>query len=395
VISAALHVRSPGVSIYARIVARSGAKRLIVGVLGLSIAAACTLFNPLDEYGPPKPRVDAGVDAAPQDGAGESCKHERWPERPPQEDGAENLEIVFALDTLDVGSPGPRSKPNRLTTGFDFDGVCTCPGRSSCVPPPDAGDPCDSDGGVDDKGTETMLKIASLGRLGNDATERFATGDSGLLIRLAQYNGGRNDRQVEASVFLSLGTEPDGNGDPKPPAHDGSDRWTVDRDTLVAASAPPYIPAYVDQNAYVSDGWLTASVTFPLRLNDLVVKLSQAIVVARIERNGSVFRLEDARLAGRWPTATLLPQFDTIKDPFSLDGGGLCGSSLLYADLKRRFCAAVDLAADPQKDNTSAPCDALGVTLLFTAESAQLGSVVDRPPATHLCGDGWTDDCSR
>jgi hypothetical protein len=83
---------------------------------------------------------------------------------------------------------------------------------------------------------------------------------------------------------------------------------------------------------------------------------------------------------------------DVINDPFN-PGGGLCGDSGIYVDLKQKICAAIDIVADPKQDNTLAPCDALSMTALFTAGPAQLGNLLARKPPDRPCGPSWTDDC--
>jgi hypothetical protein len=360
----------------------------------VSIVAACTLFNPLDEYGPAGPRDDAATSAdTSADASGPTCARERWPERPTKEDATGDLELVFAVRTLAIGASSDAG--TNVTTGFDLDGVCTCPQPASCRPPPDGGSGCDLDGGVDDQGTQALVSIATLGRFANDATKQLGEGRKGLILRLARYNGGLDDSQVELAMFPSLGTEIDDAGERKPPLHDGNDRWTVDRGALLGGNAPPYVPQFVDSNAYVKNGWLVARATAPLHFGELVMSLTAGVVVARVAREGTSYSLQDGRVVGRLPASNLLTEFEKFKDPLSLDGGGLCGDSKLYADLKKRICAAVDLVTDPEKDNTSAACDALGMTVLFSAEQGQLGAPVDRPPTDRYCGSTWTDDCPR
>jgi hypothetical protein len=81
-----------------------------------------------------------------------------------------------------------------------------------------------------------------------------------------------------------------------------------------------------------------------------------------------------------------------VLDPLAGDGG-LCGTNVLYNQLKREICASVDVSVTPSPDSTSLPCDAVSMTLLFTARPAQLGTVVELPELPHRCGAGWSDDC--
>jgi hypothetical protein len=369
-------------------VSRRAGRRVALAACCTAAAAACSLLNPLDEYGPPKPkRPDAATIDASIDQAAETCGV-RWPSRPAKDDATGNLEIVFATDTLNVGLPAEVTTP----PGFNLDGVCTCPGSPSCVPAPNSKASCDLDGGIDNAAAVLLDDFLKASQSSANATQSLAAGNHSVLIRLRRYNGGLDDADVEVSVFASNGTGVDG-GDSTPPAHDGQDLWTLDRASLYGADGPPYIPKIVDQKAYVAGGTLVAVTDIPLNLSDLVITLTGGVLTAKIKKVGSSsYRLEDGRLAGRWATKDLLKALDTLKDPFA-SNEGLCGTSKIYQDLKSDICGAVDLMTDPKKDNTSANCDALGMTVFFTAEKAQMGGIRDEKPPLHRCGDTWTDEC--
>jgi hypothetical protein len=299
------------------------------------------------------------------------------------------MELIFAADSLYL-TPQPGS-----AGGYDLDGVCTCPGPPSCALSPKAKSKCDSDGGVDQAGTLLLQDFLSLSGLAAGATTNIAQGKNGLLIRISHYNGGQNDAEVIVAVFGSDGTEidPDG-GKETPPRHDGTDLWTVDRGSLKGADGPPFIPLVYDTKAYVTNGTIVARTDITISVSDLVLHLNGAVVSAKLVHKDSAYRLDEGRLAGRWPTKFLLPSLDTLKDPF-VSNLGVCGQSALYQSLKDDICAAVDLVADPSLDNAASPaaCDSVGMSLLFSAEQAQFGSIADTKPARHHCGDAWTDDC--
>jgi hypothetical protein len=138
-----------------------------------------------------------------------------------------------------------------------------------------------------------------------------------------------------------------------------------------------------------------AKLDFPLSFGDLEVGLVDATLTAKLRKTNDTWRLEDGRLVGRWPTTGLLTSFDTLRDPFSKTGGGVCGDSVLYRDLKGEICAAADLATRPADDNKDVACDAVGITVFFTGETAQFGEAADREASVHRCGDTWTDSCPK
>jgi hypothetical protein len=354
----------------------------------VSLAWACTLFNPLDEYGPPGPKAPdggpTGIDA------GDNCAHVRWPDRPVTNDGTDDLEMVFALDrlqlkpTADVGTNMP--------LGYDLDLRCTCPGLGSCTVPATSPEACDLDGGIDYNGTRLLQSFLERARREDDATQGIRDGVRGVLFQLARYNGSPNDTEVELGIYGSSGTVRDG-GAPVPPRHDGNDRWLVDRETLFGGGGPPFVARYVDTRAYVANGVLVAQIDFPLTFGELQVSLVGTTLVMNVTKASGAWRFEEGRIVGRWPTDRLLVSLDTLRDPFN-PSGGICGSSIIYRDLKREVCAAVDLAESPKDDGTGVPCSAVGVTAFFTAERALFGEPFDRIAPPRRCGDTWTDSCA-
>jgi hypothetical protein len=369
-------------------VLRGRSARLVAILAPVSVAWACTLFNPLDEYGP---KAAKGPDAGqPAIDAADTCAHARWPERPTTNGGDENLELVFAIDRLQLTAPTETA--TSIPAGFDLDDRCTCPGPGSCVVPAGLPEACDLDGGIDFNGTRMLQSFLTRARREDDATEGIRQGIRGVLFQLARYNGSPNDPEVELGIYGSSGTVRDG-GAPVPPLHDGNDRWLVDRETLFGGGGPPFVARYVDTRAYVANGVLVAKIDFPLTFGELQVSLVGTTIVANVTNASGAFRLDNGRLTGRWPTDRLLVSLDTLKDPFN-PSGGICGTSVIYRDLKREVCAAVDLASDPSEDGKGAPCTALGLTAFFSAERAKFGEAYDRIPPPRRCGDTWTDSCA-
>jgi hypothetical protein len=379
---------------YTPAVGRSMTRRwLVLAASSASLLWACTLFNPLDEYGPPVPKpLEASAppssgDAAPDQDEGCGV---RWPRRPARDDLSGAVEpLVFAMDGLALSLPEDAGA--NAIDGYDLDGVCTCPGPPSCVAPPGVEVTCDGDGGTDRAGSALLETLAQLGESKGNPSGSVRAGGKNVLLRLRNYNGGLDDTSVELAAYLSHGTEGIQGGKPKVPAFDGSDVWTVDPLSLAGGAAPPYVPLTVDTNAYVSGGTLVAEVDVPLPLG-LDLKVRGGVLTAKLLRDGASYRL-DGIVVGRYPTGDFLTHLDVLRDPFN--DSGLCGTSRLYADIKATICARVDIAADRTKDGTSAPCDSLGVALLFTAGPATLGAVFQRPPPARGCGEAWSDDCAR
>ena len=376
------------------------ARRLLLASFCLSTVWACTLVNSLDEYGPGKPVADAGNESTTSSGGPvDTCQHAEPPTAPGNDDGTQNLKLIFAVDALFIGSAPDAGSISSI--GYDLDDTCTCPGPPSCISPPkagggDAGLKCDGDGGIDNGGAQLIQTIVqSAGNDGN-ANEKIMAGASGLLFQIAAYNGGMNDPQVQLTFFATGGTVLDGDGNHTAPRHDGTDPWTVRRDSLFGGvgDTPPFIGTYRDDQAYVANGLLVAHVDFPLTFGNLSASLNGTIVTARITHTGSTWHLGDGRFVGRWLTKNLLTSLDTLPDP-SPGGGGICGSSSIYQQLKSEICGSVDLRGNAGEDrqNPLLACDALGMLLSFDAETALLGNAVDKVEPTHYCGAGYSDEC--
>ena len=90
----------------------------------------------------------------------------------------------------------------------------------------------------------------------------------------------------------------------------------------------------------------------------------------------------------------------TIPDLTSDAGAFLCGSDPAYTYLKTNIiCPLQDIVAEPQNNsNPNASCDAISMTLGFTAEPAQLGTVSPLPLTPSGCMQGttpFTDSCPQ
>lgn len=363
----------------------------------LGLAAACSVLNPLDRFesGSGDAGTEAAVDANGAADAGEeACVRSRWPARPTTDDGPGDIAFVNAL--VAFSAERDRDAGQDSVDGYDLDGVCTCPQPESCKTRAGAPPRCDDPGGVDNFGGELLTTVAALADRKADVNSRLRSGDYGLLFRVRGYNDGANDPQVEVAVFLSNGSEGiEDGGVPPRPQYDGNDRWTVDPKSLAGGTGPPYVPNFVDPNAYVTNHVLVATFDFPMRIGRMTVQLIGSVVTGTLVKDSVGYHIDDGRIAGRVSARQLLTNFAPIADPF-VPGGYLCGdASVTYQDAKTQVCLATDIVSDLKQDNTSAPCDALAVNGRFRSSTAQLGLVFGLPPPPTPCGPQWVDDCPK
>lgn len=375
----------------------AGAAVALAVAVPVMLAAACTLANPLEEYGRGSDKdagVEAAVDASGVDAADAGCARSRWPDRPTADDGPGDIEIINALTTF--GTEADPDAGPATVRGYDLDGVCTCPEAESCKTRAGARTQCDEPGGVDNAGGQLLTTVAALVDTKANANQRLRSGDYGFVIRVRGYNGGANDPQVEVAVFMSNGADgiQDG-GIPPRPNYDGNDLWTIDPKSLAGGTGPPYVPKFVDAKAYVTNHVLVATADFPLRLGPrMSVDLVGSVITGTLTKDAVGYRIDDGIIAGRVEARSLLTNLAPISDPFIV-GGFLCGDSVTYKDVKTKVCETTDIVSDLKQDNTGAPCDAMAISAHFTSSTARMGTVFGLPDPATPCGAAWVDDCSK
>lgn len=343
------------------------------------------------------PAADTGV----ADSETGGCTLAKWPAAPMTEDGTEERTFVVALRSiaLDVDPPAP-------PTGWDLDGVCTCPGPPSCVrryladAAADGGGNCDDPGGRDVSLNREVFKVImqSPGFSAEALNANLEKGRYGIVAEIRGYNGGKNDRAVQVAVFMSSGTP----GDAGPSWDGGTDLWDIDPTSLKSGDAMPMVPAYVDTTAYVTDGVLVASKLTGVKLSlgvgseSIELDLGQAVFTANVVPRGTSYALESGTIAGRWTAANILRAIGPLPDPFR-PGSPICapGLPLTYNYAKTTICSAADLSQNPERDkDRGADCDALSFGMRFASEPATLGGVRARPPLDAGCPPS-TDDCTK
>lgn len=376
----------------------------LLGLLGVAIASACSLLNPLDDYAGGDAASPLGDGTAPGDpdatrlddgGAGgdAACVPRKAPERPDGAATGGNLTIVNALDTFEFDDPADPTKANR--TGLDLDGVCTCPGPRSCRPVRGAGI-CDYPDGVDNAAGEFFLNLFSV--IGKEANEtaKIRAGQHGLVTRLRNYNGLPDDDEVEVAIFNSFGLDaptdgglPDGAA--PVPKFDGTDKWTVDSKSLLGGAA--YVPNIVDARAYVRNGYIVGKIANAIRIGPYVVPIVGGILVAHLVKVGDSFGIDVGTMTGRSNARELLTALESVPNPLDKTKY-LCGNdNLVFLNLRDSFCKNLDVATDPNLDGQETPCDAASFSVRFSSLPAQLGRVVDSGPPKKPCGETWSASC--
>jgi hypothetical protein len=378
------------------------------GVLAAAIgaAASCTIFNGLTPTATMDAAVDASLDtAAPDvDVDADPCNH-ALPASPPAQSspGTGPVTFVAALRTITGIEPGDAG----VILGFDLDGVCTCPGPPSCrsqATPPAQN--CDQPGGRDLQGNG-LLSIfdqaySAMSPYGN-ITQHVAEGRIGIVFYIGDYNGAADDTQVTVAIYSSDGlplvTGDSGTGDsgtPAVPRWDGTDPWLIDSDSFIT-SAPldgggfQYAPTYVTATAYVSQFTFVANLpALVLRLPFGEVPLQSVVATARIAPDGKGgYDLQQGQLVARMSTATI---FHVLAQAVDSTGQFLCGTNPSYLELRTAVCQGADIMGTPAADNTDAGCNAISITVGFTASAARMGAPSTLGPAEAGC-DGAIDDC--
>lgn len=353
---------------------------------------ACNIIFGID---PPELAVPPAPDTgAPVEDTGAGCVLSHWPEAPRTEDGEGNVRFVVALKEI-----GLSTLPPTPVSGFDLDGQCTCaPGPRTCVPRvPDAGQHCDEPGGRDISMNRNVFELIaqSPGFSAETLNANLVKGRYGVLAEISDYNGGKNDKSVKVSVFLSSGTQGDAG-----PGWDGGDPWDLDPKSLADDAGPP-TSIYVDTTAYVTDGVLVASRLNGVKLalgvgsESVDLELAQGVMSARIVPRGGGFALDEGTIAGRWPTQNVLKAIAPLNAPGL--GVPLCSplSKPLYDFAKGVICRAADISSNPARDDDrGADCDALSFAMRFVAEPARFGTIRAKDYGDAGCRD-WNDDCTK
>jgi hypothetical protein len=337
---------------------------------------------------------DAGADAADV-----ALCYDPVPAPPQIAEPPTSISLLFAVQDIRVDTQ-PRDAGLPPPTGRDLDRTCTCSGGPpSCVGPNPKAPTCDGPRGADNAVgqlfNQALVFLPSL-----DLGNFIRAGGSSILIDVQQWSGEADDPAVTVIMRMSQGLQSHVDGGTEAAKFDGTDVWTVDPGSLIGgddnlgrncgAVPTPCLPLFRDPKAYVVGGKLYARVDVPVAVSTpsgrLIFDMTDVTLIASLSKD----RL-DGQMVGRMPADRFLPDFAAIRDPQT--GKSLCGNPE-YAGLKAEICSSLDIASDPAKDNTGAPCDALSGALGFVAGPALVGQVYKSTSISSDCAN-FTDSCSN
>lgn len=366
---------------------------------------------------------DGGKTTTPPVGPG--CKDRVAPAANPNASnsgGGFGSDLTFAADNIRIdGNTAFTDASLPIPDGLDLDQRCTCyPDQPSCVSYHDAAATCDGDGGTDNAAASQLgFLINLIPSLAPELVhQRIVNGIYSIVFDVIEWNGQPDDPHVQVAVRMSTGIDNgvDGNGQPVPPQLNGSDVWSIDPDSIsdgteaiasgrqCSETPGTCIPKAVDNFGYVVGGKVVAhfaNIAFslsPAGANRFSVGFVGVTLVADISTDPSTNALRlDGEMSGRWLTDSILAGVGALG---AEEDGGLgpaiaetCGSA--YAVFKGNLCAAADLAADPNQDNTGQPCGAMSESMRFTAIPAVAGHVHQGSSSLVACGDHTNDSCSK
>ena len=384
---------------------RNRARRLAIvagAAAGLALLG-CGYFLGLDSDKDRVPGDDGGNvsesgDVAAVDGGpdGSACPLATPPPPPAQSDPSDaDITVFGVIRTVDLGERLDGGPPPPLY-GYDIDSVATCcdASPSSCEPHTGANLPaiCDEEGGRDNSGGKMLQKLGSFanGLLDQDTLNAgINAGIYTIAISISRYNGQANDTSVTLSAFTSDGVALDADGGRPPPRWDGTDQWTIDTGSVLSVDDAGHpIPLQYDMNAYVSNWTLVSSINFPLAFGSgngtgTRIVLNGALVSGRLVPEKGSFRIDDGQGTGRIKLTNL---FDLLHN-ITFNGLYLCPGNMTYEFGKNIICSYADIATDQTLDNTGAPCDAISLSVGFTAYPAQFGSINDGGVPLSPCVD--------
>jgi len=344
---------------------------------------------------------EAGEDVAVDgDGATASCDPcsspdlVRMPCRPEVQDSPSGEPIVYAVRSMRLGmSKGDADDWENLGLDRDCMNTTALGEPTPCIlPKPENGK--DGLGGRDNSMGRNYGQLVrfmmNTGIIKSDI-EVALNGDlergfDGWTITLDDFNHTADDPQVTVIVRLSEGTTNE-TGEPEEALWDGADRWSVDPNSLSTTGDP----LYLDDNAFVVDGKLVASmpagVPFEVQADQGTLEffLNELAMVAELSED--FMRVEQGAISGVWPLAVAIDQVTEFAMRF-----GLCPPNALLTTMLNSVGDGADIRTNLVPAPASA-CNGISFGMAFLAESAQLGPVAPpKPELPDLCADAGAGD---
>ncbi|MBS2012736.1 MAG: hypothetical protein JST00_07615 [Deltaproteobacteria bacterium] len=369
--------------------------------------------------------AEAGPSAPTAEASADPCDHAGPPRRIDANDRGDKKAYFLAVSSLELRTADGGPDPD----GFDLDGTCTCDerpgateaGASSCVIPSDAPSKlCDpGNRGIDNIFGIAANQLSEAARalgfdvdFGNAFTQQYANdetcGKRAMLLAITGYNGEKDDFLVGAQLLDSYGIRSaqaggalssieagcgnEDNGPPFPAKHDGTDGWSLPRDTLLDRQTNTLksgVEAWVTDYTLVIDT-RRQSLSERIKLGGLDFERSGSLLVAKLipldERgqrleldatgkvaNGTIpraFAVESGVVAGRAPITPLLKSLGTATIPTPTGNSEPLCKLGLSGFIKSTLCAVRDLRSVPTRDFAGEPCDAVSFAIRFRARPA-------------------------
>jgi hypothetical protein len=361
---------------------------------------ACQVLVPLDNKGASAEqteRNDGSATGLPDPcGAGTIPR----PEKPSPNESA-LPDLVFAVNTLRFEPELPADAGSELCRvgGFNLDEKETCyengaqhdpndcPGGSldcawspACKNGSNRHDPCDEPGGIDNaigKGLSTLTnRLPFVPKYLFDPMYSLRTGQAGVILRLAGYNGALDDQYVSFIVLRSSGLENRAHSlldagadaaDQTGAIWDGLSlrRWDIHPQSI-ARDDPP------------STGWVTNGI-LRVKVDRLMIPLGgRGFEVKDVTMTGELRQIDGAwqiirgRVGGHISVADMLQAVALFPTRSGDKTIPLCAVARGQMEqLKAALCEFADLPAD----GTQGACEAVSVGARFTAVPALLGMV--------------------
>jgi hypothetical protein len=387
---------------------------LLAGASAALASISCQWLVGLTE---PQP----GTVRAPQDaGARDPCNHALPPPAPAVDDDASadsQRNYWIAVESVYFPALQPDAGP---FVGLDLDQSCTCQhdlydGGPTCKTPAQNDVACDADGGIDDAVGRLLATYQPLVPgldLADNVNREIRSGQRTFMLYVGGYNGLPNDKRItvaivrSSGIYTNLGCDgtprdagppqgpPEGVTPPGPryfPVWDGCDRWWPSVG-LVTGQYPNRAPI-----ASV-DGWVDDSV-FVVHFDDVsidvfgnAVTFQGATAIGRFSRDGSGLRAEGI-ITGRVAFAELVASLARTSSELTPGQETPLCQLPQWGAVAGSLCAGRDIMLDPNGDRSGQVCDAMSVSLGFTARSAQIAdgefnnevAGLDCPDASIAC----------
>lgn len=320
-----------------------------------------------------------------------NCSTLAAPPPPPEVvDAGSTFTFNVAVNAMHWGDED--DPPSHASIGYDVDGLCTTPRSDvACRAPGWAGgDVVDGPGGRDNgigrlvAEQSNFIGIPIVTSAGINENMRTGRERPILILRIIGFSGKPDDDALTVELYDAA--ERTTGGDM--PAWDGTDGWAVTWDSVAgSAEGPwPWLARAVTHDAYVNDYTLVARFDETVTVNFLGVPtpVHDSLVTAKLVQDpvDRWWSLQNGVVAGSIESRVFLSLIPGLAKAF-VGVEDFCMDDPQYKDLKRMFCAFVDLPAPGAGPDQ--PCAFISFAAGATALPVQLTGVADEPFFPPVC----------